>query len=126
MIERVRLTGFTDYTYAGIKDLAERLRRPAKTLIALSAQNDPFYIIPARVAAAEWFAEQWRRLKLEGEVHIRRVHYLLVSQKRAVLKPNGMPYEKLTRCRSAKRMLAGSSLATTACKGMSSLTHQSN
>ena len=34
--------------YGGIKELAKELRRPASTLYALAAGNDPFYITPGQ------------------------------------------------------------------------------
>jgi hypothetical protein len=45
--------------YARIKAMASALNRPARTLYALSDAADPFYIPPAREAAARWFAEVW-------------------------------------------------------------------
>jgi hypothetical protein len=50
------------------------------TLIALAHQNDPFNISPARVRAAQWFYRLWRRYEMGTGIHVRRVHYLLISQ----------------------------------------------
>src|SRR4051794_21532454 len=66
--------------YDQLKVMAKDLKRPVGTLIALSPQNDPFYAgVPGRKAAAEWFAALWDRYKLRSGVHLRRIHYLLVS-----------------------------------------------
>jgi hypothetical protein len=70
------------------------------TLIALASQNDPFFAgRPKRRAAAEWFAELWQRLDLGGRTqHLRRVHYVLVSQSPPVRLPNGKPYRNTQGC----------------------------
>ena len=88
------------FDYLGIKTLAEELGRPVSTLYALSANNDPFYIAPARSKAAAWFAEEWRRLKIATGWHYRRIHYVFVSQdgETAVLMLSGLPYENTLEC----------------------------
>jgi hypothetical protein len=78
-------------TYDAIKELAVRLRRPAKTLYALSDACDPFFITPGRRAAAEWFAGIWDGLAPTGPVHLRRLHYALVSSAAPVPKRPGTP-----------------------------------
>ena len=81
--------------YADLKALAAQLARPVGTLYALAAGNDPFFIGPARTAAAQWFAEQWLRLNIPPGWHYRRIHYVFVSQdgKTAVLMLDGNPYQ---------------------------------
>jgi hypothetical protein len=64
--------------YQAIKELAVALNRPAETLYILS-ESDPFFVRPTRQAAAEWFAEVWRVLDPPAGVHLRRLHYNLVS-----------------------------------------------
>src|SRR6476660_7876369 len=88
------------FDYLGIKTLAEELGRPVSTLYALSANNDPFYIAPARAKAAAWFAEEWRRLKIATGWHYRRIHYVFVSQdgETAVVMLSGLPYENTLEC----------------------------
>ncbi len=74
------------FDYESIKALADGERR-ADTLIALADKNDPFYIRPGRRRKAEWFAALWRehwqpRLDSRGrpsQMHIRGIHYVLVS-----------------------------------------------
>jgi hypothetical protein len=72
----------TKYNYARIKTLAEELDRPATTLIALSPNHDPFYILPGRRAQAEWFGALWHKHFSERtDIHLREIHYVLISQK---------------------------------------------
>src|SRR5215472_6323261 len=86
--------------YIGLKALAEKLGRPVSTLYALAPCNDPFYIGPARVKAAEWFASQWDRLNIPPGWHYRRSHYIFISQdgKAPVLMLNGTPYQNTLKC----------------------------
>jgi hypothetical protein len=84
-------------TYDDIKALAAELDRPARTLIALSDVNDPFYIGPARQRDAEWFAAIWAQLTPDKGIHIRRLHYRLVSTTTFTL-PNGQKYENTEEC----------------------------
>jgi len=63
-------------------------------LIALAPQNDPFYCgTPGEREKAEWFGELWARFGYGDGVHLRRVHYQLVSQEELVRRPDGTPYE---------------------------------
>lgn len=80
--------------YHTIKHLARETEGiTIKDLIALAPQNDPFYVgTPGDIAKAQWFAEIWRKFGYTRGVHLRRVHYQLVSQSPAIKKPNGKPY----------------------------------
>ncbi len=72
--------------YDQLKEMSGRLKRPVGTLIALAPVNDPFYAgSPARRRAAEWFASLWGRFLLKPGVHLRRIHYVLVSQANVVM-----------------------------------------
>jgi hypothetical protein len=87
--------------YAEIKALAAERGCSVKDLIALAPCNDPFYVgMPADIARAEWFAEQWRKFDVSYGVHLRRIHYLFMSQERAqaVRLPNGDPYINSLKC----------------------------
>ena len=87
-----------EYTYEVIKALAKERRQRITDLIVLAPQNDPFYCgQPAQQAAAEWFAALWRRFGYRTGVHLRRVHYQLVSQGDGTL-PDGRPYENTDEC----------------------------
>ena len=80
--------------YNTIKRLARERGVKVTDLIALAPQNDPFYCgQEAQQQAARWFADLWRRFGYTGGVHIRRIHYQIVSQDPPVEKPNGKPYE---------------------------------
>jgi hypothetical protein len=76
-----------------LKELARELRRPLRTLHALSAGNDPLMVNqPFRVKAAEWFKELYDRLEMREGMHIRQIFYLLVSQPN-LLRLNGKRFE---------------------------------
>jgi hypothetical protein len=75
--------------YEDIRELARSLKRPAVRLIALSEHTDPFYAgVERRRKAAEWFARIFREHGSHG-AHLRRIHYVLVSQ------PDGSRVPKL-------------------------------
>jgi hypothetical protein len=87
------------YDYAKLKDLAQQMGRKVTDLIALSRNHDPFYVgTPAHITNGKWFAEIWQRFGLTDGIHIRRMHYLIVSQKEPVLLPNGTNYENTQQC----------------------------
>ena len=63
-----------------------------KDLTVLAAMNDPYRIdTPASHRDAQWLVDQMRRLKARRPIHLRGVHYLLVSVA-DVIRPNGLPY----------------------------------
>ena len=67
--------------------------------LALAPNNDPFYVgRPSQVQAATWFTELWRRFDYGRGVHLRRIHYQIVSQSPAVKLPNGRDYENTMNC----------------------------
>lgn len=85
--------------YRSIKQWARKAHCSVADLIALAPQNDPFYMgTPGDVRNAEWFAKLWERFGYAAGVHIRRVHYQIVSQDPAVKMPSGEPYENTERC----------------------------
>jgi hypothetical protein len=80
--------------YEEIKALAAGRNRTLASLLALTHTNDPFAAdLPSRRTAARWFMTLWRQLRLTRGHHLRRIHYLLVSQSQPVRKPDGRPYE---------------------------------
>src|SRR5258708_4491927 len=86
-------------TYEQIKQLARETGQRVTDLIPLAPQNDPFYTgTPGDWALAEWFAQLWQAFGYTTRVHIRRIHYQIVSQKPPVLMPNGLPYENTEGC----------------------------
>lgn len=79
--------------YKTIKALAKQHALSVKDLIILAPQNDPFYVgTDTDEAMAEWFAELWERFGYSTGVHLRRVHYQLVSQENPQ-KHDGKRYE---------------------------------
>jgi hypothetical protein len=92
-------SGRNSFDYQGLKDLGKQIGRPVGTLIAQSPQNDPFYAgAPARLNAAEWFANLWDQIGFGRGIHLRGVHYKIVSQNPPVLMPNGKAYENTNEC----------------------------
>ena len=80
-------------TYATIKTLAANEGLSVKDLCALAPKNDPFYVgRPAEMAAAEWFAGLWQQFGYDTGVHLRRMHYRLISQDPPLPRPNGEIY----------------------------------
>lgn len=85
--------------YEVIKGLAARLRWKVADLIVLAEDNDPYYCgRPAHRALGEWFAGLWAPLGFAQGVHLRRIHYVVVSQKQPVLLPDGEPYRNTEEC----------------------------
>jgi len=87
--------------YEHLKALAKANRVSVKDLLALHRTNDPFYYgSPADRQAAEWFAALWERFGFTTGVHLRRVHYRLVSQTDPAqrLRPDGTVYENTEAC----------------------------
>jgi hypothetical protein len=81
------------FDYHWIKKLAKELKLKMPELLALAPHNDPFFTgSKGTRAMAEWFADLWGRFGYTQGVHLRRIHYQLISQV-APQKPNGMPYE---------------------------------
>lgn len=87
------------WNYKTIKMLAKAHRRKVSDLIALANQNDPFYVgTESDLKGGGWFADLWNRFGYKSGVHLRRVHYQVVSQKEPVSMPNGKPYENTEAC----------------------------
>jgi hypothetical protein len=86
-------------TYEQIKQFARETGQRVTDLIPLAPQNDPFYTgTPGDWALAEWFAGLWQAFRYTTKVHIRRVHYQIVSQNPPMVMPNGLPYENTETC----------------------------
>jgi hypothetical protein len=83
-----------------IRALSATLDRPIKTLI-LNDGTDPFYIGESRMRAAEWFATLYREYGFGRGVHIRRIHYRIVSQRERVQLPDGSDYINTVACSKA-------------------------
>jgi hypothetical protein len=87
--------------YDWIKSLAKDRGERITDLLVLARQNDPFFAgCEAQAKKAEWFLRWWRELGYEGRqgVHLRRIHYRLISQEERPAKLDGTPYENTTGC----------------------------
>lgn len=83
--------------YEEVKALAKRLRRTIPKMLAMAPQNDPFYAgSDGTRCLAEWFAQAWHHHGFTNGVHIRRVHYQLMST--GATRHDGMPYENTDQC----------------------------
>src|SRR5262245_24463636 len=79
--------------YDDLKALAAAERLPIQKLVAESPQADPFLAgQPAQIRDAQWFADLWERFGFGAGAHLRRVHYVLISQKTLIPKPDGEQY----------------------------------
>jgi hypothetical protein len=80
--------------YQTIKQLAREQGLRIADLCALAPKNDPFFTgRPSEEKAADWFVSIWTRFGYQSGVHLRRVHYQLVSQDPPLNRPDGKPYE---------------------------------
>ncbi|MBN1874720.1 MAG: hypothetical protein JXA33_10860 [Anaerolineae bacterium] len=78
------------YNYDALKRKAKEQGVRVSDLLALAPQNDPFYTgRPSEIQAAQWFADLWARFGYTTGVHLRRIHYQIVSQDPPVQMPNG-------------------------------------
>lgn len=85
--------------FKGLKVLAKEKKCPVTDLIVLARGNDPFYIgTKTHLKDAEWFADLWEKFNYTSNVHIRRVHYQIISQVSPLSLPNGEIYENTDDC----------------------------
>ncbi len=88
-----------EMNYGMIKQYAKDNGQKVNDLIVLAPQNDPFYAgTPGDWEMARWFEGLWNAFYQGQNMHIRRVHYQIISQNPPVLLPNGLPYENTERC----------------------------
>ena len=80
-------------SYKKVKEIAKEVGCSIKDLLALSPNRDPFYAGgKSSRERAKWFADIWQKECFESGIHLRRIHYRLVSKEGAV-KADGTPYE---------------------------------
>jgi hypothetical protein len=85
--------------YSAIKQYAKETGQRVNDLIVLAPQNDPFYAgTPGDWEMAHWFQALWNAFYQGQNMHIRRVHYQIISQDPPIVLPNGLPYENTERC----------------------------
>ena len=88
-----------DFNYETIKALAKESGLKTTDLIALAPANDPFYVgRPSEVETAQWFADLWHQFGYGRGIHLRRVHYQIVSQDPPMKRPDGQVYENTEGC----------------------------
>lgn len=81
--------------YEEIKAEAKEMNKRVTEFLALSPNNDPFYVgSPGQLEKAKWFAKVYEKMGKPGECHIRRVHYWNLGN---VPKPDGSPYKNTVR-----------------------------
>jgi hypothetical protein len=67
--------------HAAFKVLLEGRKRRLENLVALSPKRDPFCAgTPGQVQLAQWFHGIWQQYVTTLHSHLRRIHYLLISQ----------------------------------------------
>ena len=85
--------------YETIKRVAKEVKCQVNDLLALSPSNDPFYCgSPGQLEKAIWFGEIYDKMGRPDNVHIRRVHYWLVSQDPKYKTPSGEDYLNNDKC----------------------------
>jgi hypothetical protein len=86
--------------YDSLKELARQLKRPEISLVATNLGNDPFYVgVASRRADAEWFVELWNTYKNREGLHLRGIHYILISQESGAVKCRNLTtYENTINC----------------------------
>jgi hypothetical protein len=73
--------------------LASQTGKRIPELLALARSNDPFFAgSDAQKRDAQWFLEVWNRFGFGSGIHLRRIHYRIISDKELTLMPNGMAY----------------------------------
>jgi hypothetical protein len=81
--------------YEAIKHLKQETGQNITDLLAMAPVNDPFYTgSPADLIKAQWFETLWQRFGFTRGVHLRRIHYRLVSVETPILKPDGTAIRK--------------------------------
>jgi hypothetical protein len=84
---------------ARLKALALARGVPVSKVIAQSTDADPFYCgTDGHVAMGEWFAALWERFGYTSGVHLRRIHYQLVTREPPLPRADGAPYINTNAC----------------------------
>lgn len=84
--------------YDDLKRIAKETKVSVRDLIVMAPQNDPFYAgTEGDKIKAHWFADMWQRFGYSTGVHLRRIHYQIVSQGDSK-DCNGKPYENTKEC----------------------------
>ena len=83
-----------------LKDYKQKTRLPINMLCVGAQQNNPYNCdTPMREKQGHWFAKILNDLYgSAATVHIRRVHYKMISQLEQIIMPNGKPYLNTSEC----------------------------
>lgn len=85
--------------HRSLKELARTSRVRLTDLIAMGPNNDPFLADrPSRRIGAEWFADLYRQFGFGQGVHLRRIHYRIISAPAPIRKPDAKDYENTEQC----------------------------
>jgi len=70
-----------EWNYEAIKEEAKAMGISVKDLLALSPNNDPFYVgSQGQMEKAKWFNDIYTKMGRPLECHVRRAHYWFISQ----------------------------------------------
>jgi hypothetical protein len=84
---------------ADLVELGKSQRRLLETLYTLGAVNDPWMADqPSRSKHAYWIADLFESMEIRSRIHVRQVHYKLVSQDTPVPQVDGTPYVNTSDC----------------------------
>jgi len=84
---------------ADLKELAKTLRRRLDTLYTLGNVNDPWMAdVPYRSDQAYWVADIFERFEIRSRIHVRYIHYRLVSQETPILQADDTSYVNSVDC----------------------------
>ena len=90
--------GLAPRGHADFQRLTEGRQRRLADLVALSPKRDPFCAgSRGQMAKAAWFHGIWQQYVTSAKAHLRRIHYLLVSQVDP-RKADGTPYLNTEAC----------------------------
>jgi len=85
--------------YDDLIALANDVNRPLESVYVLTPHADPWLAArAARLEAAQWFVDIYRRFELKAGMHLRRIHYMLVSQAEPIKMVDGSGYENTEKC----------------------------
>jgi hypothetical protein len=85
--------------YESIKALAKERGHKVDTLLAMSRTRDPFFCgSEGQRQYAEWFLGIWERFGFTAPIHLRRIHYRIISNPEPILLLSGKPYQNTERC----------------------------
>src|SRR5262245_30404398 len=88
-----------DVNHETLLALAKKQRVSVTKLLAMSPDNDPFYVgRDSHHCQAKWFADVWGKFGFGPGTHLRRAHYRLISDRRPPTLPDGRAYANTASC----------------------------